>query len=136
VFSWRLEAPGPLVFRSVVDGPTLADMAYRFTPADRGGVQTLPPTGWWPTGWSTGSGPPRPSTWSTRACVHTPTPLPHCGACRFVAPCLAVERGQDVRAVLRAGYRDRGPERLEPGRLGAATWGTGRGAAPPRFDRG
>ena len=25
-----------LVFRSVVDGPTLADMAYRFTPADRG----------------------------------------------------------------------------------------------------
>jgi hypothetical protein len=36
VFSWRLEAPGPLVFRSVVDGPTLADMAYRFTPADRG----------------------------------------------------------------------------------------------------
>jgi hypothetical protein len=65
-----------------------------------------------------------------------PTPPPHCGACRFVAPCLAVERGQDVRAVLRAGYRDRGPERLEPGRLGAATWGTGRGAAPPRFDRG
>ena len=27
---------GPFVFRSRVDGPTLADMAYRFTPADRG----------------------------------------------------------------------------------------------------
>jgi hypothetical protein len=66
-----------------------------------------------------------------------PSPAPeHCGACRFVAPCLATERGQDVAAVLRAGYRDRGPERVEPGRLGAATWGTGRGAAPPRFDRG
>jgi hypothetical protein len=31
---------------------------------------------------------------------------------------------------------DRGPERVESGRLGVATWGTGRGAAPPRFDRG
>ena len=50
--------------------------------------------------------------------------------------CLAVERGGDVAAVLAAAYRDRGPERVEPGRLGAATWGTGRGSAPPRFDRG
>jgi hypothetical protein len=66
-----------------------------------------------------------------------PNPAPgHCRGCRFVAPCLAMERGQDVRAVLQAGYRDRGPERVEPGRLGAATWGTGRGAAPPRFERG
>jgi hypothetical protein len=64
-----------------------------------------------------------------------PSPAPeHCGSCQFVAPCLAAERGDDVRAVLEAGYRDRGPERVEPGRLGAATWGTGRGAAPPRFD--
>ncbi|MFL6189902.1 MAG: hypothetical protein ACJ75E_08630 [Actinomycetes bacterium] len=66
-----------------------------------------------------------------------PNPAPeHCGSCQFVAPCLAVERGGDVAAVLAAAYRDRGPERVEPGRLGAATWGTGRGAAPPRFDRG
>jgi hypothetical protein len=66
-----------------------------------------------------------------------PNPAPeHCGSCQFVEPCLATERGGDVRAVLAAGYRDRGPERVEPGRLGAATWGTGRGAAPPRFDRG
>jgi hypothetical protein len=64
-----------------------------------------------------------------------PSPSPeHCGSCQFEAPCLAMERGGDVRAVLEAGYRDRGPERVEPGRLGAATWGTGRGAAPPRFD--
>ena len=41
--------------------------------------------------------------------------------------------GGDVRAVLEAGFRDRGPDRVEPGRLGAATWGMGRGAAPPRF---
>jgi hypothetical protein len=66
-----------------------------------------------------------------------PNPAPeHCGGCPFVAPCLAMERGQDVAAVLEAGYRDRGPERVEPGRLGAATWGTGRGAAPPRLDCG
>jgi hypothetical protein len=64
-----------------------------------------------------------------------PSPAPeHCGTCQFVGPCLAMERGDDVRAVLEAGFRDRGPERVEPGRLGAATWGMGRGAAPPRFD--
>jgi hypothetical protein len=64
-----------------------------------------------------------------------PSPAPErCGACAFVAPCLATERGEDVAAVLAAGYRDRGPERPEPGRLGSATWGTGRGAAPPRFE--
>jgi hypothetical protein len=63
-----------------------------------------------------------------------PSPAPgHCGGCQFVTPCLALERGDDVAAVLAAGYRDRGPERVEPGRLGSATWGTGRGAAPPRF---
>jgi hypothetical protein len=65
-----------------------------------------------------------------------PNPAPeHCGSCRFVAPCLAVERG-DVRAVLEAAYRDRGPERIEPGRLGNATWSMGRGAAPPRLGPG
>jgi hypothetical protein len=63
-----------------------------------------------------------------------PSPAPGpCGSCPFVAPCLALERGGDVAAALEAGYRDRGPERVEPGRLGSATWGTGRGAAPPRF---
>jgi hypothetical protein len=62
-----------------------------------------------------------------------PNPAPdHCGTCQFVAPCLAVDRG-DVRAVVEAAYRDRGPERVEPGRLGSATWGIGRGAAPPRL---
>jgi hypothetical protein len=47
---------------------------------------------------------------------------------------MAMERDGDVRGVLEAGFRDRGPDRVEPGRLGAATWGMGRGAAPPRFD--
>jgi hypothetical protein len=65
-----------------------------------------------------------------------PNPAPeHCGSCQFVAPCLATERG-DTRAVLGAAYRDRGPERVEPGRLGSATWGMGRGAAPPWFGPG
>ena len=71
---------------------------------------------------------------STRA-VAAPSPAPeHCGICQFVGPCLAMERDGDVRGVLEAGFRDRGPDRVEPGRLGAATWGMGRGAAPPRFD--
>jgi hypothetical protein len=75
-------------------------------------------------------------TWPTASRRRThPSPAPgHCGSCRFVAPCLALERGGDVAAALEGGYRDRGPERVEPGRLGSATWGTGRGAAPPRFD--
>jgi hypothetical protein len=65
-----------------------------------------------------------------------PNPAPeHCGGCQFVAPCLAVDRGQ-VGAVLAAAYRDRGPDRVEPGRLGSATWGMGRGAAPPRIGPG
>jgi hypothetical protein len=64
-----------------------------------------------------------------------PSPAPeHCGTCQFVGPCLAMERGGDLRVALEAGFRDRGPERVEPGRLGATTWGMGRGAAPPRFD--
>jgi hypothetical protein len=66
-----------------------------------------------------------------------PSPAPeHCRGCQFVAPCLAMEQGGDVGAVLAAGYRDRGPERVEPGRLGAGTWSSGRGAAPPRFGQG
>jgi hypothetical protein len=51
-----------------------------------------------------------------------------------VAPCLAMERGGDVAAVLASAFRDRGLEGVEAGRLGAATWGTGRGAAPPRSE--
>jgi len=67
--------------------------------------------------------------------VAAPEPGP--GALRDLpvrGPVLAMERGGDLRVVLEAGFRDRGPERVEPGRLGAATWGMGRGAAPPRFD--
>jgi hypothetical protein len=66
-----------------------------------------------------------------------PHPAPEQGgSCQFVAPCLTLERGGDVRAALETAYRDRGPERVEPGRLGSATWGTGRGAAPPRLGPG
>jgi hypothetical protein len=57
----------------------------------------------------------------------------NCARCQFVAPCVATNQAGNVRAVLDAGYRDRGPEQIERGRLGGATWGTGRGAAPPPF---
>jgi hypothetical protein len=73
---------GSVVFRSPMDGPTLSDMAYRFTPADRAAFKR----------------------------------------CR---------RQWDFGA--KTAYRDRGPERVEPGRVGSATWGASRGAAPPRF---
>jgi hypothetical protein len=54
-----------------------------------------------------------------------------CAGCQFLAPCVVTNQGGDVRAVLAGGYRHRGPEQPERGRLGGATWGTGRGAAPP-----
>jgi hypothetical protein len=187
----------------MVDGPTLADMAYRFTPADRAAFKRCRRQ------WDFGARERRnlepaeaagtpgleqavrdalavyyfPGMWDwQRSEVNLPDPggggrelvladgrpiryrgrvdllagdehdrywvVAHRLVDRFgaaddllldeelVATCLAMERGQDVAAVLEAGYRDRGPERVESGRLGAATWGTGRGAAPPRFDRG
>jgi hypothetical protein len=195
--------PGPFVFRSGVDGPTLADMAYRFTSADRG--RSSAADGRWSrlrrrlvhsdrqvrrSGHerglpqheaSGGAGPcrtpaaappararPTRRPWTSRATGRSgapgscgtgpswrrwgqagrrgrgdgrpgpaPVPAPVPPALRELpvpGPVPGLERGGDVGAVLEAGYRDRGPERVEPGRLGAATWGTGRGAAPPRFD--
>jgi hypothetical protein len=58
----------------------------------------------------------------------SPSPTPEsCGACHFRAPCLALNEGGDVEAVLAAAYRTRPPE----GRLGAVTWSMNRVAAPP-----
>jgi hypothetical protein len=82
---------GSVVFRSPMDGSTLSDMAYRFTPADRAAFKR----------------------------------------CRR-----QWDFGARERQNLETAYRDRGPERVEPGRLGSATWGTGRGAAPPRLGPG
>jgi hypothetical protein len=61
-----------------------------------------------------------------------PTPAAaHCAACDFRAPCLALNEGADADAIVKTNYRERPPEAPEEGRLGAVTWSTNRGAAPP-----
>jgi hypothetical protein len=63
-----------------------------------------------------------------------PTPeWAHCSRCSFRTPCMAMNRGEDARAMLMTQYRPRGPDVLEEGRLGGVSWGMGRGAAPPRW---
>lgn len=63
-----------------------------------------------------------------------PNPGTHCAACVFTAPCLAMFEGDDPEPILTAQYRRRST--AEPkARLGQATWGFGRGAAPPGWDR-
>jgi len=57
----------------------------------------------------------------------------HCPACPFLDPCRVLFAGDDAGPVLLSGYRQRPPESPEEGRLGGGAWGTGRGAAPPRF---
>lgn len=61
-----------------------------------------------------------------------PSPAPeHCGRCHYREPCLAMNRGADVGAVLAEAYRPRDPNRPTEGRLGGGTWSMNRGAAPP-----
>jgi len=57
----------------------------------------------------------------------------HCPACPYLDPCRALCGGTDAGPVLRSRYRKRPPESPEEGRLGGGAWGTGRGAAPPKF---
>jgi hypothetical protein len=68
---------------------------------------------------------PSPSEWA-------------CRRCPFAAPCVAMYEGRDrdAAAILSLSYRDRAAPELQEGRLGGVTWGTGRGAAPPRFSGG
>jgi hypothetical protein len=64
-----------------------------------------------------------------------PTPAwSHCCDCSFRSPCLALNRGEDAEPLLAADFRRRSPDVMEEGRLGGASWGMGRGAAPPHFD--
>jgi hypothetical protein len=61
-----------------------------------------------------------------------------CGRCPFAAPCLALYEGRDgeAEAIVDSSYRPRRhDDEMEAGRLGGTTWSTGRGAAPPRFQR-
>jgi hypothetical protein len=59
----------------------------------------------------------------------------NCPACPYLDPCRVLSAGNDARPVLLSGYRKRPPGNPEEGRLGGRAWGTGRGAAPPRFRR-
>ncbi len=62
-----------------------------------------------------------------------PTPAAHCRFCEFSAPCLAMMAAHDAEPLLANGFR-RHPDELErKPRLGQATWGFGRGAAPPQW---
>ena len=62
-----------------------------------------------------------------------PNPAAHCAACDFNAPCLALFEGDDPAPMLADRFRPRSAGGQPTPRLGQATWGFGRGAAPPRW---
>jgi hypothetical protein len=62
-----------------------------------------------------------------------PNPAAHCAVCSFAEPCLAMFEGTDPEPVLAAQFRQRQPSAEAKPRLGQATWGFGRGAAPPQW---
>jgi hypothetical protein len=60
-----------------------------------------------------------------------PSPGQHCLACEFTAPCLSLFEGADPEPALAKHFRPRADNPEQKPRLGQATWGFGRGAAPP-----
>jgi hypothetical protein len=62
-----------------------------------------------------------------------PTFAAHCLACEFLAPCRAIVEGTDPEPLLAAKFRPRPADDQRKPRLGQATWGFGRGAAPPQW---
>ena len=62
-----------------------------------------------------------------------PNPAAHCGVCAFAEPCLALYEGADPEPILAARFRARPADAQPKPRLGQATWGFGRGAAPPQW---
>ena len=60
-----------------------------------------------------------------------PSTGPHCLACEFMAPCLTLFHGADPEPLLAVHFRRRPGDDEQKPRLGQATWGFGRGAAPP-----
>jgi len=62
-----------------------------------------------------------------------PTPAAHCRCCEFGAPCLAMMAGHDAEPLLADDFRRHPSEVERKPRLGQATWGFGRGAAPPQW---
>ncbi len=62
-----------------------------------------------------------------------PSPGPHCLACEFMAPCLTMFEGADPEPLLEVHFHRRSDDAEQTPRLGQATWGFGRGAAPPAW---
>jgi hypothetical protein len=62
-----------------------------------------------------------------------PTPAAHCRSCEFSAPCVAMMAGEDAEPLLAHDFRRHRGELAGKPRLGQATWGFGRGAAPPQW---
>jgi hypothetical protein len=62
-----------------------------------------------------------------------PSPGPHCLACEFRSPCLAMFEGSDPEPLLAIRFQRHPAGAGQKPRLGQATWGFGRGAAPPRW---
>ena len=60
-----------------------------------------------------------------------PSPGPHCLECEFRSPCLRLFEGADPGPLLAFHFRRRPAQPEYKPRLGQATWGFGRGAAPP-----
>jgi hypothetical protein len=63
-----------------------------------------------------------------------PNPGAQCSVCEFAAPCLAMFDGADPGPILTAQFGQRLVPEPKP-RLGQASWGFGRGAAPPRWNQ-
>jgi len=63
----------------------------------------------------------------------SPTFAAHCDVCEFRGPCLAMTGGSDPEPLLASDFRRRPVVNRPKPRLGQATWGFGRGAAPPQW---
>jgi hypothetical protein len=62
-----------------------------------------------------------------------PTFAAHCDTCEFRAPCVALTEGADPEPLLASHFRRHPVQDRPKPRLGQATWGFGRGAAPPQW---
>ena len=56
-----------------------------------------------------------------------------CSACDYRAPCIAMNEGANVVAILESTYHKRTDNEFEPGRLGGSTWSIDRGSVPPNL---
>jgi len=62
-----------------------------------------------------------------------PAPGAHCRNCEFGAPCLAMMSARDAEPLLANEFRRHPGDSERKPRLGQASWGFGRGAAPPQW---